>query len=155
MKLARKLKAFTLSEMLVVLLLTVIVVGLAFSILNIVQRQMNLTRENYEKGTEVHQLRQALWHDFRTFQNSVFFEEGQKLVFENELGSIQYRLLENQLIRENDTFNIELGQKRFYFDGIEVPEGKINALELLTTEDLGGKSIFVYRENDAANYMNE
>ncbi len=155
MKLTKKIKAFTLSEMLVVLLLTVIVVGLAFSILNIVQQQMDLTRKNYEKGTELHQLRQALWHDFRTFQNSFFLESEQKLVFENELGGIQYRLLENQLIRENDTFNIELGQKRFYFDGIEVPEGKINALELHTTEGMGGKSIFVYRENDAANYMNE
>ncbi|GMN06268.1 prepilin-type N-terminal cleavage/methylation domain-containing protein [Croceitalea sp. MTPC5] len=155
MKLTKKIKAFTLSEMLVVLLLTVIVVGLAFSILNIVQQQMDLTRKNYEKGTELQLLRRALWRDFRTFQNSFFLENEQKLVFENELGSIQYRLLKDQLIRENDTFNIELGQKRFYFDGTEVREGKINALELLTTEDMGGKSIFVYRENDAANYMNE
>ncbi|MBQ52974.1 MAG: hypothetical protein CMF35_15035, partial [Leeuwenhoekiella sp.] len=42
-----KLKAFTLSEMLVVLAITAIVVSLAFVILNLVTKQIQLISTNY------------------------------------------------------------------------------------------------------------
>ncbi|MEM9650388.1 MAG: prepilin-type N-terminal cleavage/methylation domain-containing protein, partial [Bacteroidota bacterium] len=64
MKGVKKLRAFTLSEMLVVLLLTVIVVGLAFSVLNLVQRQMSGIESNYARNTAFDQLKQSLWVDF-------------------------------------------------------------------------------------------
>jgi len=155
MKWAKKIKAFTLSELLVVLLLTVVVVGLAFAILNLVQKQMSTTRKNYDNGTELQQLRQVLWRDFRSYQHSFFSKQEEKLIFENEMERVQYTFLQNYLIREQDTFKIQLARKVFYFEGGAVQEGRINALELFTTKEMNKKTVFVYRENDATIYMNE
>ena len=63
-----KIKAFTLSEMLVVLLLTAIVVGIAFSILSLVQRQMGGIQNTLEDGSRFRQLKQQAAIDINTFQ---------------------------------------------------------------------------------------
>lgn len=151
----KKLKAFTLSEMLVVLLLTVIVVGLAFSILNLVQKQMNGTRENYQKNTELNSLRQALWKDFRSHSSIYYSENDQKLFFNNEVNQVSYAFIKDYLIRDKDTFQIQLTDKMFLFNGTEVLSGDITGLELLTGEEQQIKKVFVYKTNAADYYMNQ
>ena len=52
MYLKRKIKAFTLSEIIVVMLLTIIVIGLAFSVLTLIKKQMLLMENNFSKKTK-------------------------------------------------------------------------------------------------------
>ncbi|WP_350284659.1 hypothetical protein [uncultured Croceitalea sp.] len=150
----KKLKAFTLSELLVVLLLTVVVVGLAFSVLNLVQQQMNGSRQNYQKTTELNLLKQALWRDFRTYQYLNFNMGDEHLHLSSAIDTVRYTFMEDYVVRQQDTFNIDLAAKTFYFDGTAVTDGMIDAIELETNKESGQKQVFVYRENAAIIYMN-
>ena len=64
-----KIKAFTLSEMVVVTILTSIIVGIAFSVLSLVQRHMYSIKQNFNNNTELSKLEQALWIDFDMLSN--------------------------------------------------------------------------------------
>lgn len=150
----KKLKAFTLSELLVVLLLTVVVVGLAFSVLNLVQQQMNSSRQNYQRTTELNLLKQALWRDFRTYQYLNFNVDNEQLHLTNEIDAIRYVFFEDYVVRQQDTFKIDLAAKTFYFDGEAVTDGPVDAIQLETNKKSGQKHVFVYRENAAVIYMN-
>ena len=87
-----KIKAFTLSEMLVVLLLTAIVVGIAFSILSLVQRQMGGIQNTLEDGSRFRQLKQQAAIDINTFQKFKFIKKDSALVFSHPMDSIVYKL---------------------------------------------------------------
>ena len=151
----KKLKAFTLSELLVVMLLTVIVVGLAFAVLNLIQKQMHLTQNNYRANTELDLLKQALWTDFRSHSQGFYYAEQQRLSLSNAIHTVDYRFVDDYVVRQQDTFQISLAQRKLFYLGEEVASGKVDALELLTAKGRGEKLVFVYREQDAANYMNQ
>lgn len=148
-----KLKAFTLSEMIVVLLLTLIVVGLAFSVLGLVQRQMGGMQKNYENNTEANLLQQALWVDFATYPSIFYTEESNTLRFESELSNKEYIFEKEWIIQEQDTFKLILTSKEFYLDGEKYSSGQLDALRLESSKELGSQLIFVHAENAADEYM--
>lgn len=148
-----KIKAFTLSEMIVVLVITLIVIGLAFSVLNLVQKQMNGINQNYEKSTELNLLRQAFWIDFNTYSKVTYDAENDILRCENEVGGLQYQFNEDVIIRDKDTLKIVITEKKFYFDGNEVSSGEIDALKITSAKKEGAKVIFVYKNNTAETYI--
>ncbi|WP_047415850.1 hypothetical protein [Cellulophaga sp. Hel_I_12] len=149
----KRIKAFTLSEMIVVLVITIIVIGLAFSVLNLVQKQMSGIQQNYEQGTEVNLLRQALWVDFRSYSTINYNAKSDILSFENEVGVMEYQFDETTVIRDLDTLKITITDKMFYFDGNEVSVGEIDAIKILTKKEEGAKVIFVYKNNTAQTYL--
>jgi len=148
-----RLKAFTLSEMIVVLMITLIVVGLAFAVLNLVQKQMGGIANNYEKRTEMNLLRQALWIDFNSYSSFLYDGRTNSLLCENEIGSIKYAFEDEFILREKDTFHIKLNDKLFFNGGLEKASGQIDALELSSQEEGNTKSIFIYHKNAAEKYM--
>jgi len=149
-----KLRSFTLSEMLVVLLLTVIVVGLAFSVLNLIQGQMNSAKKTFEDSSSWNRLRQGLWRDARTYPTIIFDAKTQQLTFENGYERLQYRFTADYVIRNKDTFAIELAEKQFFLDAREVSSGRLNAMQFSSKPSEGGKRIFVYQDNTVDFYMN-
>ncbi len=149
----RKLKAFTLSEMIVTLIVTIIVVGLAFSILNLVQKQMSGIEENFEQDTTYNLLRQSLWLDFRTYNDISYNAKNVSLTCENEVTSVTYVLEESFVIRNLDTLNTSIVDKIFYFDGNEVTSGPIDAIRLISKKEEGSHVIFVYKNNAAETYF--
>lgn len=150
-----KIKAFTLNEMLVVLLITAIVVGMAFSILNLVQRQMHGIEGNYERNTELNLLKQSLWIDFNQFDGIWYLEEKNELLFTNELKEIKYSIKEKMVIKELDTFHIQLTASDFYFKGDLQKKGEIDALNIQTAEKYGSQRVFVFKKNAAISYLNQ
>ncbi|MFS4469624.1 type II secretion system protein J [Maribacter sp. 2210JD10-5] len=150
----KKVRAFTLSEMIVVLLLTAIVVGISFSVLNLVQRQMGSIENIYEVKSEANNLRQSLWMDFSTHSYIFYDAKNKQLNVSNELGSKQYAFTGNLLIKEKDTFNIKVESLQFYFDNEPIEHGELDAIELVTSKETGNQRIFVYKDNSTATYMN-
>jgi type II secretory pathway pseudopilin PulG len=147
-----KIKAFSLTEMIVALLVTVIVVGLAFSVLSLVQRQMGQMEANYERGTELNLLRQALWMDFSGHGRITYDGSAQRLHFENGPKGMDYLFEADRVIRERDTFFIKMEEVMFYFDGLGITEGPVDAIGLKGKGTNGGR-IFVHKYNTAENYM--
>lgn len=64
---SHKIKAFTLTEMMVVIVISAIVVGLAFTILGIVQKNMRGIEANYNHQSQIQSLEAALTIDFNRY----------------------------------------------------------------------------------------
>lgn len=154
MQFSKKIKAFTVSELSIVLLLTSIVVGLAFMVLGLVQQQMGAIQTNFNTTLEINKLETALWLDFNRYPIIRFNESENRLVLKNELDSVTYVLAESYCIKDQDTFPVQLENKHFYFDGKEVKTHPIDAMKLTTTIPFQNRELFIYVNNDATVYMN-
>lgn len=152
----KKVKAFTLNEMLVVLLITVLVVGMAFSVLRLVQVQMHGISSNYEKNTELNLLRQSLWVDFNRFDRIWYDGTEQRIVLVNEVAKTSYQILPDGVVKEKDTFWVPVPRWEVYFNGETVGKGEIDALDLyIGKEEEVGKRVFVFKCNAATSYINQ
>lgn len=140
--------------MIVVLVLTTIVVGLAFSILTIVQNHMKTIQKNLEYSRELTKLEQSLNLDFNRFSKIEYEQIEAVLEFSSELGERSYFFHKDYIVKDVDTFHIQLLYKKFYFDGDESLSGRIDAVKLETTKAAQNQVVFVFRKNDAALYMN-
>ncbi len=151
----QKIKAFTLNEMLVVLLITSLVVGMAYSVLRLVQVQMGGISGNYERNTELNLLRQSLWIDFNQSDRIRFDPSKNELLLTNGLKRISYSFQEDRVIKDKDTFAIKITSLDRYFNGMKTGFGEIDAIDLYTSKELGGKRIFVFKRNATTSYMNQ
>lgn len=141
--------------MIVVLLITVIVVGMAFSVLNLVQKQMNTIEGIYDVKLETNKLRQSLWADFNRYSYVFYNQKEERLYLSNELETKYYEITQNALVNQKDTFYIQLQSKAFYFNNQERTTGEVDAIELRTSKEAGNQQIFVYKQNAAATYVNQ
>ena len=148
-----KIQAFTLSEMVVVIILTSIIVGMAFSILTLVQRHMNGIRDNFEKQTEINKLEQALALDFNRYNRIGYNDLEDSLTFATELDSIVYNFTKEHIVKDRDTFKISIHGKQLYFDGEKVDHGPIDAIKLETSKAFQGQPLFIFKQNDATAFM--
>ena len=151
----KTIKAFTLNEMIVVLLITSLVVGTAFSVLRLVQQQMNGITGNFEKNTELNLLRQSLWIDFNQYDGIWYEPTAQELKFANELKTTTYQFNDGSVVKERDTFHIKIIDRLRYFNGESKFSGEIDALDLYTAKEEGGQRVFVFKRNAATSYLNQ
>lgn len=150
---SRKVKAFTLSEMIVTLLITTIVVGMAFAVLNLVQKQMLGIERNYEDSTELNRLRQSLWIDFNRYETIFYNEKSGELSFSNAMETKQYSIGQNLIVKDKDTFNLKWEEQHFLFENMERTSGEIDALNFKTGKAFGAQQLFVYKKNSSTTYM--
>ena len=149
-----KITAFTLSEMVVVIILSSIVVGMAFSVLSLVQKHMHGVKSNFNKNTEINKLEQSLWIDFNYYSKVKYKTLNSTLVFSTEIDSVAYYFTNTNIIKERDTFNIEWHQKTFFFDGHKVEKGNVDGLKLELSKGFQNQTLFVFKQNDATLYVN-
>ncbi len=149
-----KIPAFTLSEMIVVLIITSIVIGLAFSVLTLVQNHMSGIQHNFSRHTQINQLEQSLWLDFNRYSHISYDELNEILTFKTETDSINYQFKTDRIIKQRDTFNIPLESKVLFFGGNMVNHGAIDALKLETSKRFQNQKLFIFKENDATLFIN-
>lgn len=154
MKTKHKILAFTLSEMIVVIILTSIVVGMAFSVLTLVQKHMKSIQDNFNKNTELNKLEQSLYIDFNRYRNIRFNPLNEELVFASELDSISYKFTDEAIIKDVDTFNIFIQQKSFFLNGNQIQNGQLDAIKLETNKTFQNQLLFLFKQNDATLFMN-
>ena len=146
----QRIKAFTLSEMLVVLAITTIVVGLAFVILNLVNKQVNLIETNYNTRQETDKLETALWIDFNSFENVYYHQENNRLSFKGSKNTNVYVFTPEYSLRNRDSL-VGGFQVKVFFLGKEIQNGTIDAVQL----SLNNRELFVFKNSDASFYMND
>ncbi len=139
--------------MIIVLILTSIVVGMAFSVLNLVQRHMHSIQHNFKKTTELNKLEAVLNLDFNRYSKVSYNGLENEINFSSPIDSVSYQFYDNMIIKETDTFNIQLQNKLFLIDGEKVLNGKMDAIKLVTSRDYQNQVLFIYKKNDASNYM--
>ena len=154
MKTKHKIRAFTLSEMIVVLILTSIIVGMAFSVLTLVQKHMNSIQINFNKNTELNKLEQSLSLDFNRYSYVTYKPYEDALIFASEIDSITYIFTNKYIVTKLDTFNIDIERKTFFFDGEKVEIGNVDAIKLETSKTFRSQLLFIFKKNDATLFLN-
>ena len=149
---ATKVKSFTLSEVLVVMIITVIVVGIAFNVLMLVQRQISTIKKNFQKTTELSLLEQRLWQDFNSHNNIIYNNE--KLYFTSDIDTTIYSFSDQYLLHKNDTLPLKLTISKIYYMGNEVETGYIDTISLSAVKEIPDYTIFVSSQHDAAHFLN-
>lgn len=153
--LINKQKSFTLSELLVVLVITSIVVGIAFSVLNLVQKQINKGHAFFEDTTALGLFEHQLTYDFNT-TNSVYFDsKSSRLLLKKADSEINYTLETTHALRNNATLAVQLQIKEVYYEGLEVNSSGVCDAVLLEAIHIPNYVIFVTADNDATYYMNQ
>ncbi|WP_299112280.1 hypothetical protein [uncultured Winogradskyella sp.] len=149
-----KVKAFTLNEMVIVMIITVITVGLAFTVLSLVQRHMWSIQQNFSLNTEFNRLEEALWIDVNNYSSMSYTETDNLVKFRTIKDSMTYRFHDNYVLRNKDTFHIKIEHKELFFNGEKIKEGKIDALRLELSRKYKDQQIFIFKTNDAKQFMN-
>lgn len=147
-----KLKSFTLSEMLVVMIITAIVVGMAFSVLSLVQKQIRNIQKNFDRTTVMSLFEQCLWQDLNGYNSVVFQNEG--ITMTSDIDTMQYSFKESFVLRNKDTIHVKVKLEKAYYEGAEVTSGVIDAVSFLATE-LQDYKIFVSSQPDPTQKMNQ
>lgn len=150
-----KVKSFTLSELLVVMIITAIVVGMAFSVLRLVQKQISSIQSNYEKSTKLSLFEQRLWQDFNEYSKVNFNKQSNQLVLASELDSIVYVFEADYAIRNKDSVKVKLTVENVFYEGEKVTEGEIDAISISGEAELPKFKIFVSKKNDLTQKMNK
>lgn len=140
--------------MVVVLILTSIVVGLAFSVLNLLQKHMAGIKNNFHHTTELNKLEQSLSIDFNSYSKIEYDAFRDALKFATEIDSISYQFHEAYIVKVYDTFPVQLQNKTFYFNGNKVETGSVDAIKLETSKTFQNQLLFVFKENDATPFIN-
>ena len=149
-----KIKAFTLSELIVVMVLTLVVAGMAFSVLQLVQKHMYAIKGNFENSTNITLLEQSLWIDANRSNSISYNSDEDILYFISEIDTIAYTFTPTFIQKEIDTFPIAVTEKLFYFKGEETNSSGIDAFKLFTSEEFKSRTIFISKRNTANTYMN-
>ncbi|WP_109301637.1 prepilin-type N-terminal cleavage/methylation domain-containing protein [Aquimarina sp. AU474] len=144
----QKIKAFTLTEVMVVIVISAIVVGLAFSILGIVQRNMSSIEDNYAYQSEMQSLEVALTLDFNTYTSVQWNAREEILKLSSPLGERQYIFSTDSITTDIDSYLIKTKSKLFYFEGEQVNSGRIDAVKLTFDKTTDLHRIFVFKHND-------
>jgi prepilin-type N-terminal cleavage/methylation domain-containing protein len=155
MRLTRKIPAFTLTEMLVVMAITAIVAGLAFTILSLFGRNIQLIGSNYSHSTKLNLFEDQLAVDFNRFHSIVYDADLDELKLKTPIDSISYSFSDGLILRGLDTLLTVKTTKQLYLMGNEVERGFIDALKINLRESKPEKFIFLHKENDANFYITQ
>lgn len=143
-----KLKAFTLSELLVVLVVASLVISMTVLVLELIQKQMQRVRFGFQETNEVRLFEKLLVNDFN--QREMIYDDNKKLLFGiSEADTLQYHFFSNSIVRNTDTLWVVIHEKNFYLDNQQVLNGAVDALDVVLKKD----RIFVYKTKSASHYM--
>jgi len=150
-----KVKSFTLSELLVAMIITVIVVGLAFTVLNLVTKQITVIQKNYNRSTELAFFKQRIWLDFNANNEIVFNEVNNQLILKSDFDLIYYDFKGDYVLRNDDTLRVKIQVEKLLFQGKEITKGYVDAVSFLEEKDADDSLFFVFKDNDATFFMNK
>lgn len=151
----KKISAFTLTELLLVLAITAIVAGLSFTIITLFTKNIHNIENNYSRGTQLSLFSDQLTVDFNRFHNIDYDPLEKQLIFKNPLDSIIYTWKEDWVLREKDTVLNIPTKLELYYTGGKVDNGNTDAIKVWYGKKEEDNFIFVFLNKDAYNQIRE
>ncbi len=148
-----KIQAFTLGELLAVMVISSIVVTLSFLALSNVQRQMRIISQVFERQQKISHLERIITVNFQRSEAS--YKQGNSIILNSAGDTAVYNRNLGKIIYKKDTLDIHLKEMIFYYEGNKVTNGIFDALEFSFDDTYGEKGFFLYKHNDASHYMND
>ncbi|WP_299223313.1 prepilin-type N-terminal cleavage/methylation domain-containing protein [uncultured Aquimarina sp.] len=145
---SHKIKAFTITEMMVVIVISAVVVGLAFTILGIVQNNMRSIENNYEYQAQIQSLEVALTIDFNKYPTAQWNPRENELLLSSPIQEKVYKFSTDSIINDLDVFIVKTKHTTFYFEGEEVKSGSVDGIKFTFDNTTDLHRIFIYKHND-------
>ena len=101
----------------------------------------------------MNKLQTALWIDFNRYPTIRYNDLEDNLMLKNELDSVFYYFSKDYIVKENDTIDIQIETKQFYFEGELTNSNKVDAVKLTATKAFQSRELFIFKKNDATSYM--
>ena len=148
----KKVRAFTISEMLVVLVLSSLLIGITLVVLNLVQSQLRSIEKISENNSKIQLLERALWQDFNSY-TVAYDAQTNSLQCRSEIDSVKYQISKDYIVRQTDTVFIAIDKIQCYLDGEVIASGIIDAIAIDFSQNTVRKKRFIFKRNDATLYM--
>ncbi len=143
-----KIKAFTLTEMMVVIVISAIVAGLAFTVLSNVQNSMRSIGHNYENTTQIRSFETALSIDFNTFTTAFWDTKENTLQLSSPIDERRYVFYTDSIVTDAGIHFLKIKERMFFFEGKQVNSGSIDAMKLTFYNTKVPYYLFVFKYND-------
>ena len=149
----KKIKAFTLAEILVAMAITTIVVGLTFMVLSLFTKNLHSIEDNYSRNTTIDLLEQQLTVDFNRYSEKKYFETREELTLKTPLDSVTYIFSQDFLVRNSDTLYKGGLVKTLFIKGKKINEGTIDAIKIGIEQPRDTLYLFIVSKGDAKTIM--
>ncbi len=131
------------------MVITTVVVGLALSILKMLQRHTLDIQHFYETKNELTLLHQNLSHHFSKYENIQWDVKNERLNFRNPIEKKEIDLSEAW----EGKAKLKIDERKFYLNGEKVVSGDIDAIKLSISQKGVAKVLFVYKRKDLAEVL--
>jgi Tfp pilus assembly protein PilV len=156
MRNSKKIAAFTLSEVLIVLVVTSIVVAIAFTVLRLVTKQYNAINMRYQERTEIQKLKQRMTTDFDSAK-SIFWDylEEKLQINKGNEDLVNYEWTDNFLLRNTDTLSKHIAELKLFYRGDEVVKGQIDGIDIELKRSGQIINLFVSKKLDSRQQLSD
>ena len=143
-----KIRGFTLSDVLVALAISGIILGIIYMAITLITQNIGSIKQNYVQSDVLQLAEQQITLDFNRFPEAYFSQFDNEIIFKSPLDSVTYRFEEDYLLRDRDTLFLHIANKTVYLGGTSTEQGTTDALKLTCEKGTETVSIFVFKEND-------
>lgn len=130
-----------------VLAITTIVIGIAFSVLSLVTKQYRAIQNTYETRSNILLMKQRLLIDFD--QSTLIKTTEQGITLTKGEQELAYEYYEDRIIREQDTIYIGVKDITYFYAGKLVESGVIDAVKLEVSATGNPLYLFVSKTLDS------
>jgi|GEM_PF-6875813 len=157
-----KIKAFTLLEVVLAMMLAAIVIGMAYTGFGLMSRLYGEYRKKNLAYADVQLLRQALQRDVE--KAALLHLEERQLTFSTDTAGglpeqLRYQWTADQLLRSTalgqDTFRLKGLQLQAFFEGRAALEGLADRLELRFVQDSVAMQMSIHKNYDSKSLFNK
>ena len=153
MDIRKRIKAFTLTEMLVVIVISAIIVSISLTVMDMVQKTFLQISNNYESKISIFQLEEKLIVDFNKYSQIKINAEKKNIEFFNPIDSLEYSFAANKkVVSKRDTIFLGFKYIEGFFNGDKVTSGEVDAIKICIS-NTPGEYIFVSKRVDAQAYL--
>lgn len=132
----RRLNAFTLLELMVVMVISALLLSMAYTALHLVQRQQAVIERKTAILSQVSAWQEALNSDFYASTEVLLGPATDRVSCQRPAGIVAYTLVDSTLVREQgevvDTLRVPVRQVAYFWQGQPRTAGLIDEVALLT-----------------------
>lgn len=148
------LKGYTLSEMVIVMLTTTIIISFCFGVLQYLNRTFHTYEATLNLLSQQERIEDLIFHDMDQFEN-ILIKPPNRIVFFNAIDTVHYQFNPNSLIREQDTLLHHSFKINFYNYGQPVVLGWVDAIEILYSKPRNRAFFFFQYTSSSKRLHNE
>lgn len=150
----KKIAAFTIIEIVVVLAISTVVAGLAFSVISVVQKNKASIENAYQKKSIIKQLELALKIDFNKYSQVTWNKQEEQLIFSSPIASKSYTFVKDSVYTTDQSFKLSKAKVELYFMGDQIKNGEVDGVKLIFLNKFTlAQHLFVSKINDKTVYF--